>query len=41
MRGHLFVAHIDDLDPFIQATIVYIDNMPATERKDDINTLVL
>src|ERR1051325_8939239 len=38
--GDLLVAHVDDLDPFIETTVVDIDDMTPAKRPDHFDTLV-
>ena len=40
MRGGLFVAHVDDADPLVEAAIVDVDDMPAAEGEDGVHPLV-
>jgi len=37
----LFVAHVDDADPFIDAAIVNVDDVPAAQGEDRIDAFVL
>ena len=39
--GNLLVAHVDDLDTFIDAAVVDVDDMTATQREDRIDALGL
>ena len=41
VRRGLFMAHVDDTNTFIEATIVNIDNMPAAEREYGIDAFGL
>ena len=41
MRGGLLMAHIDDADACVEATIVDVDNVTAAQREDGVDTLVL
>jgi hypothetical protein len=41
MGGGLLVTHVDDANTFIEATIVNIDDMPAAQREDGIDTFGL
>jgi len=37
----LLVPHVDDLDALIDAAVIDVDDVPAAEREDRIDTLVL
>jgi len=37
----LFVAHVDDADPFIDAAIVNVDDVPAAQGEDRVDAFVL
>ena len=41
VRRDLFVAYVDDADPFIDAAIVDVDDVPAAQGEDGIDALVL
>jgi hypothetical protein len=41
VRGNLLVPHVDDLDALIDAAVIDVDDVPAAEREDRIDTLVL
>ena len=41
VRRHLFMTHVDDLDAFIEAAIVDVDDMTAAERPDHFDAFVL
>ncbi len=41
MRGDLFMAHVDDLDAFVDAAVVDVDDMAAAERPDHLDAFVL
>ena len=41
MGRHLFMAHIDDADAFVQAAVIDVDDVTAAKRKDRVHTLVL
>ena len=41
MGGHLLVAHVDDLDALVQASVVDVDDMAAAEGEDGFDALVL
>jgi hypothetical protein len=41
VSGHLLVAHINDLDAFVEATVVDVDDMAAAKRPDDFDAFVL
>ena len=41
MCRDLFVAHVDDLDPFVDAAIVDIDDMATAQREDRIDAFRL
>ena len=41
MGGHLFVVHVDDLDAFIQAAVVDVDDVAAAQGEYDVHALVL
>ena len=39
--GDLLVAHVDDLDAFVDAAVIDVDDVPAAEREDRVDTFVL
>src|SRR6266536_192010 len=41
MRRDLLMAHVDDLDAFVQTAVVDVDDMAAAKRPDDINPFIL
>src|ERR1700689_4356964 len=41
MRSDLLVAHVDDANAFIDATIVDVDDVTAAKSEDGVHTLVL
>ena len=41
MGRDLLVAHVDDLDPLVQAAVVDVDDMSAAQREDGLDALVL
>ena len=41
MRGDLLVVHVDDADAFVDAAVVDVDDVPATQREDRVDPLVL
>ena len=41
MRRDLLVAHVDDADALIDATVVDVDDVAAAESEDGIDALVL
>src|SRR6202041_1847963 len=41
VRGDLFVAHVDDANTLIDAAVIDVDDVPAAQRENRVNTLVL
>src|SRR4029077_16496220 len=41
VRRYLLVAHIDDADALIDATVIDVDDVATAEREDGIDALVL
>ena len=41
MRRDLLVAHVDDLDTFVETAVVNIDDMATAKGKDDVDALTL
>ena len=41
VRGDLFVAHVNDANTLIDAAVIDIDDVPAAQREDRVDTLVL
>ena len=39
VRGDLFVPHVDDLDAFVDAPVVDVDDVAAAEREDGVDSL--
>jgi hypothetical protein len=37
MRCDLFVTHIDNLDSLVEASIIDVDDVPATQREDGLD----
>src|SRR5512135_3661003 len=37
---HLFMAHVDDFDPLVDAAVVDVDDMAAAERPDHLDAFV-
>ena len=40
MRSDLFVAHVDDADAFIDATVIDVDDVPAAKSEDGVHPFV-
>ena len=41
VRGDLFVAHVDDADALVDATVVDVDDVAAAKREDRVHAFVL
>ena len=41
VAGHLLVADVDDVDPFVQAAVVDVLDVAAGEGEDDVDPLAL
>jgi hypothetical protein len=41
VSGHLFMAHVDDADAFIHATIVDIDDVAAAQSENRVDAFIL
>ena len=41
MRGDLLMAHVDDLDAFVDASVIDIDDVPAGNGEDVLDAFLL
>ena len=41
MRGDLLMAHIDNLDAFVETTVIDVDDVAAAKRPDHIDAFIL
>ena len=41
VRGDLFVTHVDDANALIDAAVIDVDDVPAAQREDRVDALVL